>query len=71
METNVSGRLGLSGGQLSVSGTVADNLISLSGQIQSDTLRLAGSVSGTTMQGTISVIDLGQTVTVDFTVTKN
>lgn len=68
--TNVSGTLGLNQGQLSITGTVAGNLVSLSGGDAEGTLQLEGSVSGTTMQGTINATTGGQAVSVAFNATK-
>lgn len=68
--TNVNGTLGLNQGQLSVTGTVAGNLVSLSGGDADGTLQLEGSVAGTAMQGTINATSGGETVSVAFSVTK-
>ncbi len=68
--TNVSGTLGINQGQLSVTGTVAGNLVSLPGGGADGTLGLEGSVGGTTMQGTINATAGGETVSVAFSATK-
>lgn len=68
--TGIAGTLGLGGEQLGVTGALAGNLISLSGQDTDGTLQLEGSVSGTAMQGTINVTSQGQSLAVDFSVTK-
>lgn len=69
--TNVTGTFGFTGSPtISVSGVIANNLVTVGAQDQSGSIQINGAVDGNTMTGTMTLTVGGQTGTGNFTATR-